>query len=767
MKAFLFVGLLVATTLAGGSSAQASMPADMSSWRAREATVIGHAQSCMQDVEALSPSGRSGCIRVTGPQAFPVAGRKFSRRGWGFTVAGSEAGDRRAVVMGFARPDPDQAPMMTTVANSLRWLGAGLDQPVTGVWPAELVDLQVDLAHALTVADFQDLDRYDILMVCTDELEGKQLDRLETWSRTPTARLLCFGDSGAWLTKKNGERTIQNRHDWRERMEQVAAFPGNRLIEAFGLQYIGFQLSGEFTCLSPDHWSLLQLPDWAQAMVIADEDIRSTLSGEDLKHLALGMVALQRQFDDPDEITQPVMDQVMATVNTSKDGKIHTEEQPWLNFCASLFCTFSQKLPPEKLQVPACVESFPGTVTTEERLGETVVPIDPSVPRWHSTGVYAVPGEVVTVTVPAAWVADGMTGVQVGCHTDSVRPRAPRLDRFPEITRYFPVAQATMEVACAFGGPIYIDIRKPREESDPQAVKITGGVAMPVYRVGDSLETWKTVREAPAPWAEFQANKLIITVPSSIARTLDNPDEIVSFWDKVVEVQDELCGYTERTSPERFAYDRQISMGWMHSGYPLMAFDKAAKDMFDLEKLNRVGNWGCFHEVGHNHQSLFGSYANAWTFDDNIEVTVNLFSAYTYIKVLGFETPSAHSYWNRENLVKNLGETFKPGTVYGEGSHRYRSLFFAHLAAEFGWDAIRTCLSSYWDLKPEDQPANDLEKRSLFLVRMSRAAGYNLVSMFGDWGLETTTEAQGQVADLPARPAYTYPLPVADKVAQQ
>jgi hypothetical protein len=187
--------------------------------------------------------------------------------------------------------------------------------------------------------------------------------------------------------------------------------------------------------------------------------------------------------------------------------------------------------------------------------------------------------------------------------------------------------------------------------------------------------------------------------------------------------------------------------------------------MFDLKKLHEGGNWGCFHELGHNHQSLFGAYENAWTFDGNIEVTVNLFSAYTYIKALGGETKTAHSYWNSANLDKNLEKEYKPGIVYASGSHSYRSLFFAHLAAEFGWETLGKCLTSYWDLKPEEQPQDNLAKRSLFLVRMSRTAGYNLTSFFNAWGLETSETARQQVASLPAYTAYKHPFPVRKTVS--
>lgn len=58
----------------------------------------------------------------------------------------------------------------------------------------------------------------------------------------------------------------------------------------------------------------------------------------------------------------------------------------------------------------------------------------------------------------------------------------------------------------------------------------------------------------------------------------------------------------------------------MHSGYPIMTHLDAAPRMVNLAALRSVGEWGLFHELGHNHQ------ADAWTFDGTVEVTCNLFS---------------------------------------------------------------------------------------------------------------------------------------------
>ena len=59
----------------------------------------------------------------------------------------------------------------------------------------------------------------------------------------------------------------------------------------------------------------------------------------------------------------------------------------------------------------------------------------------------------------------------------------------------------------------------------------------------------------------------------------------------------------ERARPERYVTDVQISAGYMHAGYPIMTHLDAAARFVDLRASGRrKGDWGLFHEMGHNHQ---------------------------------------------------------------------------------------------------------------------------------------------------------------------
>ena len=111
-------------------------------------------------------------------------------------------------------------------------------------------------------------------------------------------------------------------------------------------------------------------------------------------------------------------------------------------------------LPADQVRALPAATAFPGAVpATAPRVTRTVE-IDTAIPDWHSTGLYAAPGETVMVTVPSDAVRRGL-GVRIGAHTDTLWQLA-KWERAPEITRTFPLHATNTQAANAFGGPVYI-----------------------------------------------------------------------------------------------------------------------------------------------------------------------------------------------------------------------------------------------------------------------------------------------------------------------
>ena len=412
----------------------------------------------------------------------------------------------------------------------------------------------------------------------------------------------------------------------------------------------------------------------------------------------------------------------------------------------------TQNYPAEKLSKHPTADSYPGAPEKPSRVEGTFT-IDSDKPGRMFTGYYAAPGEVVTIELPEN-ASKGQFNILVGAHSDSTLPR-PSLKRFPKITRTFKVDKAgPVKVANSFGGLIYIVSKDKNVAAKLGKVtgKVSGACKAPYFIAGKtSSDDWQKIRQYDAPWAEIESSHLIFTVPSSSIRNLDNPQELMDYWVRISKAQDDLAGYTEmRTHAERIVFDKQISAGSLHAGYPIMGHVGQEKNALDLAHLKDKGNWGIFHELGHNHQRIFpGGYNNFWTFDVNIEVTVNIYSAYTYYAVLKKDV-QAHEYWRPQDLAENLKKNFVKGKKYGEQSNKTRALFFVHLVNEFGWQSYKKMFREFWKHPKESGPKSDLEERTLFLEIFSKVTGKNLAPFFDSWGLEYDKKVLAKIKDLAA-----------------
>src|SRR5262249_28092721 len=153
------------------------------------------------------------------------------------------------------------------------------------------------------------------------------------------------------------------------------------------------------------------------------------------------------------------------------------------------------------------------------------------------------------------------------------------------------IQQVRTKAANAFGGLIYISVPERSEAGDFVAT-IAGGVPAPRYVLGKTdLGEWRnSIRHRPAPWAEIESRKIVLTVPSPLIRGLNDPDALMAMWDKVSDLECDLAGRPrERERAERLVPDRQTFMDQegarLHSGYPIVSHMPSAVVMVDHEAL--------------------------------------------------------------------------------------------------------------------------------------------------------------------------------------
>ena len=95
-------------------------------------------------------------------------------------------------------------------------------------------------------------------------------------------------------------------------------------------------------------------------------------------------------------------------------------------------------LPPGKVTAHPAAKAFPGEVPADAPRMTRKIEIDTSIPAWHSTGLYAAPGEMITVTVPESAKA-GKLAVRIGAHKDR-NWHHDSWRRAPEISKSFAIA---------------------------------------------------------------------------------------------------------------------------------------------------------------------------------------------------------------------------------------------------------------------------------------------------------------------------------------
>ncbi len=374
---------------------------------------------------------------------------------------------------------------------------------------------------------------------------------------------------------------------------------------------------------------------------------------------------------------------------------------------------------------------------------------------WRSLGLYAPPGAQITVTIPAS-ATSARLDVQIGMHTDRLWDLAA-WERVPQIVRNSRLSQERTVTGSPYGGLLYVRVLIGAMLGDI-SVTISGAVEAPRFERGITTRAqWMQSRTAPGPWAEIGSDKFIAIVPSSAIRSLDDPEPVTMFWDRVLDADATLSGLPlTRARAERFLIDRQISAGYMHSGYPIMAPFDEADNVVNAVALMTVGNWGIFHELGHNHQWI------PWVLPGTTEATVNLFSVYCYETIVGRPLSSPmpqHPALSATERANRIRAYVAGGRNFARDWNVWTALeTYLQLREAFGWEPFTQVFTEYRAIPAMMEPQSDMDKIQQWVLRSSRAVNRNLVPFYERWGFpiadatRTATAGLAVWATMPAMP---------------
>ncbi|MBK7877760.1 MAG: hypothetical protein IPJ77_18920 [Planctomycetes bacterium] len=789
----LFLLALLAPPAPALSSTRAALTVSPSI--AHEAPASDERAELMRGVESIRTNGSPGSIAVWGEQAFVVV----DGNGGGGTrvplVGAGPMGKGRVVLFGHEYLSKDvlaDAPTKTLVERLIEW--AARERPEAGGAPRKLLVWDAGLAGVLDGPRFAcvrataewttQLANVDAVLATRSDFTDAEIDALRAFVRGGGA--LLSGKPGWGWMQVTGRELVTNEVN-RIVAEAGLAFADGMCAPGAGKR---FELGAPAELAHAGRAFAALAREGAKHA--GDEGKRegedAKRASDEAKHAGDEAKRASRDVKLDKKARRQALDVLMETLRVLPPDdallrpklvelarapgavRMPTPEKPVepddlrLRVALAFDAVELAHVPVETTVAHPSAAAFPGSVPKDAPRMKKEVELDLAVPRWHATGLYAAPGERVTVTVPEKALELGLE-VRIGVHTDSIWDKP--WPRMPEISRAWKLEHATTTIASPFGGLVELVVPRAKAKKGAKAerdakpksgttaggddgshvrVTIEGAVEAPLFVLGATTnEEWKrSLRTRPAPWAELATSKVVLAVPSEAIRALDDPQALMEWWDQILDAYADFAGLPhERESAERYVPDVMISAGYMHSGYPIMTFLDAVPDMTSLAKMKQ-GPWGLLHELGHNHQE------DTWTFEGTGEVTNNVFVLYA-LDVLCERKDWSEGHDALKTRAKRTADYLAKGASYAQWCYDpFLALgMYVELREAFGWKPFTQVFVEERALAKAERPKSEMGKRDQWMTRFSRAVGRDLGPFFERWGVPVSAEARAALSELP------------------
>jgi hypothetical protein len=704
----------------------------------------GESQSpeLLEGVKDVAAPGMPSPLAVWGKDAWVVLSGNGGEGVRATAIAAGKAGAGRFVALPhggyFAAAALDKGDTRRFLVNAVRWTaGPGKSKPRVAARGADVVALLNESgcdAHALGATPLSsELASVDVVCGVTSDLAPEDFEPL-----------LHF------LTEGGGVIAAQSLWTWQQTggARSLDENPLNRLFGRFGVAWAPGHLGkvGEIGYSTERAPPKLLHGELAVGFLHNHLDPKSLDNERPMQQSIATFAVLAPVLPLDDAFVRPRVDPWIAKhgeeLTPSPEHPLVALDGMRRSMLLLSLCDAERK-PPEKVGALPCSRQFPGSVApTAARVTRTVA-IDASVPRWRSTGLYAAPGDVVTVSVPADVVGDALE-LQIGAHSDELF-EAPEWKRAPRLVRRIALDREQVQVASALGGPIYVVVP---EDGGGGKVELKFEHVVDAARFvldADSHEQWLTaVRHRSAPWAELETSKVIVTVPSSAIADLTDPESLLRTWDRIADATADLLALPRaRRCPERFVADVQLAP--VRAGYPIVTRLEDAATMASPVKL-AAGDWDLFHLLAQDHAD------EDWIFEGAGDVTNDLVALYVLETVCNrpVATDPAPPSVVTDGAAR-VAAYLRDGAKFDDWKKDPALALqpWLQLQRAFGWDLYRKVFREYRGLPQRDKPKSDDERRDLWLATLSRGSGRDLSRFFTTWGIPTSETARALVSSLP------------------
>ena len=282
--------------------------------------------------------------------------------------------------------------------------------------------------------------------------------------------------------------------------------PGNRLLREAG---IGFTVTHRW-----DTETLTVVP--ARTDQIDAEALLAILAGSPpaTEEIAQQAATLLSGIYDSLHPNDPLVARLVEALDAAFEQIIPSPATPvsdtWEKALLRWELAQLEATPLDEVQKHRSADLVFGSVPDDAQRLTSTLSIDPVITRWHSTGLYLPPGELVEVTVPAGVVNLGFR-VQVSGHTDDLGHLDTWL-RMPRVSRSFPLDASGIQVASPFGGALYVDVGSEPVRAPSFEITFIGVVQAPFFILDKTTdEAWlNEFRQGPAPYAELVSPRIFL-----------------------------------------------------------------------------------------------------------------------------------------------------------------------------------------------------------------------------------------------------------------
>ncbi|MFC1467303.1 M60 family metallopeptidase [Verrucomicrobiota bacterium] len=388
----------------------------------------------------------------------------------------------------------------------------------------------------------------------------------------------------------------------------------------------------------------------------------------------------------------------------------------------------------------------------------TALPVDPAAPRvlrnrtlnvtaeshatiFIDTGLYAAPGEVVTVEVPSELVDIGMN-VCVGHGVDEKTRYKDNKEfyQMPYLKRKFSIDSSSMSVGNVHGGLIMFEAPRSVLGITNAQVSIDGAVETPHFILGETTDSeWVNgIRDRGTPWGVIESDRCKAIWDSRWLKTLDNPEAVAQIRRDMTWYEEDLYGPIP-TRPLRLHADYHGVRGV--SSFPQYKYPDN-NSLLDLEYLQLRGDPLLFHEYGH-----ILDLGAVWKWDGFAETANNWASAYM-----------GHNYYDYERVVPPLRRARQFDLVVSQvtdlmasGDRLYlqeKLSMMTMMGDHFGWQSCRNTIHYIQALSPDAYDTNQ-KRMDLWLTSLGTEFGYDVSPLMERWQWTFSDTAKAAVSHLP------------------